>query len=425
MLTSHFFPAWFLGTFPDKRVILAGYQAEFASRWGRRARAVMAGVGKELFGLTISKESSAADRWEIEGHWGGMETAGVGGSLTGKGADLLIVDDPISNAADAASETMRESLWEWFRTTAYTRLEPGASAVVIQTRWHEDDLAGRLLEHSRDGGEQWELLNLPAIAETNDILGRAVGSALWPERYNEATLAVTKRFEGSRNWASMFQQRPTPDDGEVFKRSWFKYFTKDGDLVKGSDGSVREYGPLRKFAVCDLAVSKEESADYTVFEAWGVSKDNAAYLIDVQRERLMGPDIVPAMKAFLKRWNCATIGIEAVAFQRSIVQQAIREGIGAYPIERKKDRGDKVARAHAATPRMEAGMVYFLQDAPWLDMLESELLSFPRGKHDDQVDALSDALISIHRGAVNNAGGFVPRAEHGGGWISDAKVWTG
>jgi predicted phage terminase large subunit-like protein len=392
MLTSHFFPAWYVGTFPDHRVLMAGYQAQFAARWGRRARAVIDGVGQEVFGVSVSKKSSAADRWDIEGHLGGMETAGVGGALTGKGADLLLIDDPISNAADASSETMRENLWDWYTSTAYTRLEPKASLVLIQTRWHEDDLAGRLIEEMKTGGEQWEVLNLPAIAEENDLLGRPVGAALWPSRYDETELAVIKRTQGERNWSALYQQRPTPADGDVFKRSWFKRYRIDGDLLV-LDGKSFPLKKCWRFATADLAVSEKTTADWTVIQSWAVTPDNDAVLLDQHRERMNGPQIVPAIKAVCEKWKCDWVGIESVAFQLAIVQQARLSGLTAKKLITK---GDKISRAHAAAPRMEAGMVYF-PDERWVDGLESELLSFPNGKHDDQVDALSYALIEIHR----------------------------
>jgi predicted phage terminase large subunit-like protein len=392
MLTSHFFPAWYVGTFPDHRILMAGYQAQFAARWGRRARAVIDGVGQEVFGVSVSKKSSAADRWDIEGHLGGMETAGVGGALTGKGADLLLIDDPISNAADASSETMRENLWDWYTSTAYTRLEPKASLVLIQTRWHEDDLAGRLIEEMKTGGEQWEVLNLPALAEENDLLGRPSGAALWPARYDETELAVIKRTQGERNWSALYQQRPTPADGDVFRRSWFKRYRIDGDLLRLGDKTF----PLKKcwrFTTADLAISEKTTADWTVIQAWAVTPDNDAVLLDQHRERMSGPQIVPAIQAITAKWRCDWVGIESVAFQMAIVQQARLSGL---TVKKLMPKGDKISRAHAASPRMEAGMVYF-PDERWVDGLESELLSFPNGKHDDQVDALAYGLIEIHR----------------------------
>src|SRR5690348_3861723 len=184
-LVSHYFPAWYLGTRPNRRVILTSYEADFAATWGRKVRDVLAEFGPTLYGVRVRDDSSAANRWDLAEHTGGMVTAGVGGPITGRGADVLIIDDPVKNADDALSATMRERVWEWWRSTAYTRLEPSGAAVLVMTRWHEDDLAGRLLGEMEQGGEHWEVLRLPAIAEEeDDALGRHPGEALWPQRFS-------------------------------------------------------------------------------------------------------------------------------------------------------------------------------------------------------------------------------------------------
>jgi len=400
MLTSHHFPAWYLGTFPERRVMLASYEADFAASWGRKARAVLDAHGPDLYGVAISKASSAADRWDVAGRAGGMQTAGVGGPLTGKGADLLLIDDPIKNSEEAASQTIRNKLDDWFKSTAYTRLEPDGACVVIQTRWHEDDLAGRLIAEMNAGGEHWDVLNLPAIAEEGDALGRPVGEPLWPGRFNLAALDRIKRTVGSRVWTSLYQQRPAPEDGDVFRRSWIKNYRVDGDLLVCEDGRSFPLKECWRLATADLAVSEKTTADWTVIQAWAVTPCNRAFLLDQHRERMSGPQIVPAIRAVARRWKCDWVGIESIAFQMAIVQQARQSGL---TVKKLMPKGDKLARAHAAAPRMEAGMVY-LPDAPWRHDLETELLSFPNGKHDDQVDALSYALIEIHK----IAGGLEP-----------------
>lgn len=394
LMASHYFPAWYLGKNPDKRVIFASYEAGFASQWGRRARNVLEEHGDSLFNVAVSKRSSAADRWDIEGKDGGMQTCGVGGALTGKGADILIVDDPIKNAEEAASETIREKLWEWWQSTAYTRLEPGASAMVIQTRWHQDDLAGRLLSEMDSGGEKWEVLSMPAIAEDDDAIGRKPGQALWPDRFNEIELARMKRSVGSRVWTSLYQQKPTPDDGDVFLRKWFRYYKIDGDLVILEGSKPTPIKKLWKFATVDLAVSEKTDADYTVIQIWGVTPRNEMVLLDQVREHLSGPEIVPMMKRLQKQWRVDWFGVESVSFQLSIVQQARLAGLTVKAL---RPKGDKLARANAASPRLEAGMVFFPEDGHFVHLLETELLSFPNGKHDDMVDALSYAAIEVHR----------------------------
>ncbi len=180
---SKYFPAWFLGTFPDKRIILTSYESEYAASWGRKARNLLEEHGRELFGVRIAGDSSAADRWDIAGRDGGMNTAGAGAAITGKGANVAIIDDPVKNDTDAMSETKRAAVWEWYRATLRTRLEGDPRAIIlVMTRWHEDDLAGRLLkaQAAATSGpcKRWDVLELPALAEPGDPLGRPPGAPL-------------------------------------------------------------------------------------------------------------------------------------------------------------------------------------------------------------------------------------------------------
>src|SRR5262245_36309965 len=209
-------PVWFLNAWPDKRVMLTSYEADFAASWGRRARNVIDEHDELL--VRLSEDSTAANRWHTpEG--GGMTTAGAGGSLTGRGADLLIVDDAHKNAEEAYSKATRDRIWEWWTTTALTRLEPGAAVIVIGTRWHEDDLIGRIL---RQEGSHWRVISFPALAAENDPLGRAPGEPLWPERYDAAALAATKASIGERAWEALYQQDPFGDGGTFFRREWLE-----------------------------------------------------------------------------------------------------------------------------------------------------------------------------------------------------------
>lgn len=166
---SKYFPAWYLGTFPDRRFVLTSYEADFAMSWGRKVRDLLQQHGESYFGITIRPDTTAANRWTIAGRAGGMDTSGVGGPLTGKGADVLVIDDPVKNAEEAGSETYRNKAWDWYTSTAYTRLEPGGAVILIQTRWHEDDLAGRILSQVGAGGEPWHVLSMPALSDTQEV----------------------------------------------------------------------------------------------------------------------------------------------------------------------------------------------------------------------------------------------------------------
>jgi hypothetical protein len=230
-LVSKYFPAWFLGCNPSKRIILASYAAEFAASWGRKARDVLTEIGPRYFdGLTIRSDSSAAHWWDLDEFSGGMQTSGVGGGVTGKGADLFIIDDPVKDAVQANSEVYRQRNWDWYQSVAYTRLEPDGAVVIMQTRWHEEDLAGHVLQHAKQTGESWDVLNLPALAEEPDPLGRQPGEPLWPERFSRADLLRIKATLGSYWWSAMYQGSPMPNEGGTFKRSWLRYWREEGDL---------------------------------------------------------------------------------------------------------------------------------------------------------------------------------------------------
>lgn len=209
---SHWLPVWLLANWPSKRIILASYEANFAASWGRKVRDTIEEHGREL-GVRLRGDTKAVDAWDTTAG-GGMVTAGVGGPITGRGADLLIIDDPIKNAEEAASPVIRDKIWEWWQTTARTRLEPGGSVVVVMTRWDVDDLAGRLLV-TKD--EVWRNIVFPALAERpGDVLDRREGDALWPERYSLVALRALRSDVGEDAWASLYQQRPNPQGRGLF-----------------------------------------------------------------------------------------------------------------------------------------------------------------------------------------------------------------
>jgi predicted phage terminase large subunit-like protein len=334
--------------------------------------------------VRLSDDSTAANRWHTpEG--GGMTTAGAGGALTGRGADLLIIDDPHKNAEEAYSAVHRERTWEWWTTTALTRLEPGAAVIVVGTRWHEDDLIGRILAHE---GEAWKVLRFPALAEEADPLGRAPGEALWPERYDVAALDRTRRGVGERAWEGLYQQRPFGDGTSFFKRAWFeaRYETIAPGQYRLPDGLTIARDSLGRYATVDLAVSTKTSADWTVVAVFGRLPDGRRLLLDVERARREGPDQVPALERIVAKWGVGTVWIERTAFQLAIVQAASRAGI---PVRELTPDKDKVARALPLTVELEAGRLLLPRSAPWLEGLLAELFSFPAGTHDDQVDALA------------------------------------
>jgi predicted phage terminase large subunit-like protein len=393
LFASCFFPAWYLATFPDRRVILASYEASFASSWGRKARDLMERVGKRLFDLQIRSDSKAADHWDLLDHAGGMQTCGIGGALTGKGADLLIIDDPVKNAEEANSITMREKTWTWYTSTAYTRLEPGGALIIIQTRWHEDDLSGRILQQAKESGEKWDILNLPAIAEDGDILGRTVGEALWPERFDVLALETKKRVLGSYQFAALFQQRPAPAEGGLFKKSWFRYWTGDKEFFRLENSVVRRVH-CRRFGTADLAESTKKEADYTVICAWAVTRECDLILLDIHREHLSGPALVPSLKRMYDLHDLDYMGIEKNLGHSLLTHEVRMKGLTVRSLIADVD---KVTRSIPAQIRMEAGQIYMPAGHAELEAIERELLTFPHGTHDDIVDNFGYAASEVGR----------------------------
>lgn len=412
-MVSRYFPAWYIGTFPGKRIILASYEADFAATWGRKSRDLLEEHGPSLFGVTVSKASSAASRWDIEGHEGGMATAGVRGPITGKGANIAIIDDPVKNDQEAMSQTYRDAAWDWYRATFSTRIQEDGAIILVMTRWHEDDLAGRLLRAQEEGGDKWEVVNLPALAEDDDMLGRQPGEPLCPQLFTKETLEKTKVRLGSFWWNALYQQRPAPAEGNKFKRSWFRYFeiVDDHVVLYIPDAEPKRYA-LKDcwcFQTCDPAGSEKASADYFVLGTWLVTPAKDLLLRDVLRERLEGPDQPRLFRQGYDRWipRPKLQGVESKGLGLTLFQTLRRSGL---PVIELKAETDKVIRALPIMARMEAGTVYFLKNASWLGEYESELLYFPNGQHDDQVDMTSYAGIVIagrtYRGVLDKPKGW-------------------
>ena len=401
-LVSRFFPAWFVGTNPDKRVIFAAYESDFAARWGRSARDLILEHGP-FFKVQINPESSSAARWDLHGHEGGMYSVGVGGPITGKGADVLLIDDPIKNSEEAHSASQREKLWQWFQSVAFTRLEPNAAIVLTMTRWHEDDLIGRLLAGN---DEQWEVLRLPAIAEEDDPVGRQAGEPLWPERYDLDELRSIQRTVGSYTWSALYQQSPVPVGGNIIQRHWFRYWRAKersfpvvgmrlADGLRFESHAVELPENLDSITQSwDLSFKDSATSDYVVGQVWGKLKADR-YLLDQVRGRMDFPKTVACIRQLTGKWPTARrILVEAKANGEALIASLKHEIGGILPIN---PTADKVARTHAITAELESGNVYIPhpQAEPWVQGFIEECVSFPSAKHDDQVDAMTQALNNI------------------------------
>jgi predicted phage terminase large subunit-like protein len=375
------FPAWYLGRNPDKEIILSSYAADLAYDFSRIARDTLRERGTELWGVKVSSDSSAVGRWGIEGKRGGCVAAGVGGPITGRGAHVGIIDDPFKNAEEAASRTIRDKVWEWYRSTFRTRLAPGGAIVLVMTRWHEDDLAGRLIAEMQAGGEQWVIIEMQAEAEEGDPLGRAIGETLWPEHgFDKAWAEATKVAVGSYFWQALYQQRPSPPEGEMLKRGWWKYY-------KAIPNDLQEI-----IQSWDMTFKDSDGSDYVTGGVWG-RKGADKYLLDQVRGRMDFPATLAAVRALTAKWPRARAKlVEDKANGPAVIAMLKREIPGLIAVE---PQGSKVARVAAVSPDVEAGNVYLPDPtiAPWVNDFVEECAAFPNGKHDDQVDQMSQALL--------------------------------
>lgn len=374
---SILYTPWHLAQRPNDNVIAASHTAELAEKFGRRVRNLIA-EHSPVLGVGLAPDSQAAGRWETDSG-GEYFAAGVGGAIAGRRADLVVIDDPIRSREDADSETVRNKIWDWYKSDLYTRLKPGGRIVLIQTRWHEDDLAGRLLADMQAGGDRWEVISLPALAEADDPLGRTVGQPLWPEWEDTANLERKRRAVGPRDWSALYQQRPAPEDGDYFKLEWLKPY----DIAP--DKSL-----MRIYGGSDYAVTMD-GGDFTCHVVVGIDPDGRMYLLDLWRKQASSDVWIEAFCDLVKKWGPIGWAEE---------QGQIKSGVGPFIDRRQRERqayvareqfptrGDKAIRARSIQGRMALEGLYVPQNAPWYPALRSELLSFPAGKHDDQVDAL-------------------------------------
>lgn len=368
-------PAWYLGRNPQHQVIACSYAEGLAYSNSYAVRETIESPQyQKLWPLKL--DVAGAVRWQLAGKENKRASyiaAGVGGGITGEGADLLIIDDPIKNAEEAESEVYRQKIFDWYRTTARTRLQPDGKIVVIQTRWHMADLAGKLLELAKTDpdADQWVVINLPAISTNNE--------ALWPEKYPLDVLNNIRASIGSRSFTALYQGTPTQAEGAVFKREWWHYY------------KVRPN--FKQIYHCwDTAYKTKQSSDYSVLTVWGVT-NTGYYLLDVLRERVELPDLKRLAIIGAQRDHPSAIYIEDAASGQSLIQELRRET--NLPIIARRVDTDKVVRAYAVTPLIEAGKVYLPEYAPWLLDYIEELSAFPNGEHDDQVDSTTMALRQI------------------------------
>ncbi|MEU0818954.1 phage terminase large subunit [Streptomyces mirabilis] len=392
--TSRRFPLWLLIRNPELRIAIVSYELGVARRWGRAIRNDIA-EHPEL-GLAVRQDTSAAHEWQLEGHRGGVYSVGIGGALTGRPVDLLLVDDPLKGRKEADSPTYRNACKDFYTDTARTRLAPGAPVVIIQTRWHEDDLSGWLL--SGPSGSEWRYINVPAQAEDDtDPLGRPPGEYLTSARgRTPVDWDATKRDVGARTWAALYQGRPAPAEGGLFKRSHWRWYSASR-AMRRDDGSMWVHGADEVIQSWDLAFKDTKSSDFVVGQVWARFGADV-HLLDQVRDRLDFPATAQAVRALSAKWPQAHAKlVEDKANGPAIIAQLRATVPGLIPITPKDS---KYARASAVAPFVESGNVYLPDPAlaPWIDEYAQEHTGFPNGAHDDQVDATTQALQRLLAG---------------------------
>lgn len=382
-LVSRRFPAFALGRNPELQIIATSYSSDLSQRFNRDVQRVI--DDEKYFDLfpntrlsnsrvrTDSRGSyiRTSDLFEIVGHAGAYRSCGVGGGITGQGADILIIDDPIKDRAQAGSKTIRDSIWDWYTSTAYTRLSPGGGVIVMATRWHTDDLIGRLIQRMGEG-DTFRIVNYPAIAE-HDELHRKAGEALHPERYPLSTLLQIQKTIGSRDWEALYQQHQVPDGGALFKLEWFRRWTATS-LPPEFDHTLMSW---------DMTFKDSKNSDYVVGQVWGKKGPNF-YLLDQVRGQWDFVKTKEMVRVLAHKWpRVVRKLVEDKANGSAVISELKSTVSGFVPITPTES---KEARASSVTPYFEAGNVFIPEDsaAPWVPHYVSELLEFPAGSHDDQ-----------------------------------------
>ena len=405
-LASRMFPAWHLGRHPDHEIIACSYNVSLAMAFSRKVKETIGDPAYEtVFQTRLNPNHQSSEEWGVDKNIGGYVAAGVGGGITGKGCHVLLIDDPIKNAEEADSPDVREKLWDWYGSTAYTRLAPGGGVLVIQTWWHDDDLAGRLqLAMTKDEeSDQFEVVKYPAIAEfdewndpvTDEIVRtgpedevppgvtplRRKGEALHPERYDAIKLQRIKKTIPNRFWSALYQQNPVPDDGAYFLKEHFRR----GPIPKLERANV--------YIAWDFAISEKKQNDYTVGTVGLQDDDDVLHVAEVVRFKSGDAFfIVESILNLTSRWYSPNLvlGFEDGQIFRAI-EQLLRKRMRerkVYPsIQVLKPITDKMARARPLQGRMQQGMVSFNSDGEWYDAVRQEMLRFPAGVHDDCVDS--------------------------------------
>ena len=384
---SFLLPSWFLGKFPEKKIIQTAHTAELAVGFGRKVRnLVSSDVYGRVFDTKLSSDSKAAGRWNT--HLGGDYFAiGVGGAVTGKGADLLIIDDPHSEQeAKQGNPLVFDSVYEWYTSGPRQRLQPGGAIIIVMTRWSKRDLTGQILKNQvKEGVDQWEIIDFPAILPS--------GTPLWPGFWSKEALESLKSELPVSKWEAQYQQNPTSEEGAIIKRDMWKIWPDE--VPPACDYLIQSW---------DTAFEKNNRADYSACTTWGVfyhpnaqgvSKANII-MLDAFKERMEFPDLKKKALEMFKQWNPDTLIVEKKAAGAPLIYELRKMGIPLSEYTPSKG-SDKIARVNAISDLFASGAVW-CPDTRWADEVMEELAAFPNGDHDDLVDSSSQALLRFRQG---------------------------
>ena len=387
---SYLLPSWFLGRFPDKKIIQTSHTAELAVGFGRKVRNLVdSDRYKDIFPqVALQADSKAAGRWATN-YAGEYFAIGVGGAVTGKGADLLIIDDPHSEQEATLAETNPEvydKTYEWYTSGPRQRLQPGGAIVVVMTRWSKKDLTGQVLKAAAQrSGEEWEVIEFPAILPS--------GNALWPEFWSISELEALRQELPNGKWMAQYQQEPTSDVSAIVKRDWWRIWEQD-------------HPPFCSYTIqsWDTAFLKSERADYSACTTWGVfehpddtgKNQSNIILLNAFKKRMEFPELKEAAFEEFKYWNPDSIIIEAKAAGSPLIFELRAMGIPVQEFTPSKGN-DKIARLNAVADMFASGRVW-VPNTHWAEELVEEVASFPSGEHDDLVDSMTQALLRYRRG---------------------------
>lgn len=380
MAVTETLPSWYLGMNPDNAAIVLAYGDDLAQRFGRRNKEKIERFGKLFFDIELSKDKAANDDFEIKGHKGRMITRGIMAGVTGNPANLLIIDDPIKTREEAYSSLVREKIWSEWLHSAKSRLSYGAKVIIIMTRWHDQDLAGRILETEKNVVH----INIPCEAGENDIIGREVGDGIFPEigkgrEWKDEIKASYIASEGVEAWHSLYQGNPIIESGNLFKKDWFKWY----------DEVPQTY---QKLISVDAAFKDTKTSDFVAMGVFSKEGSNV-YLEEVINERM---DFVRTLEVLRevksKHSDANMVLIEDKANGSAIISTLRREIMGVVPVE---PLGSKESRAYAIQPFVMAGNLYLPRNGYWTGDYIDQMTRFPKGRYDDMVDMTSQALVRL------------------------------